>query len=347
MSTAEDAKKAMLKKTPPPKKLEASDFLSFGITLANMGTYGNSTCGLAKGRIYRLAGRESTGKTFVCRGILAEAVRNQSFKDYQLIYDDIEHGAMMDTLKFFGQPLVDRMVAPSYNAKTKEPIYSSNTSDLFGGIRKMLDKGKKFIYVADSLDALEGVGENKMTDAKAKAYSQELRKLLDPLMATGSILILISQARANMGTGPFAKQDISAGGRALTHYPSASFWMSKFRTITKTYKEKKYPIGVEIMMHIQKNRISGLDRRVKFKLYNSYGIDDIGSNTTYLIEHGHWIKNQEGIVTAPEFDHVGTEVQLVSKIETNNNQRELQLLVSKVWRQIEAACTPKRIPRYS
>ena len=349
---------AMTAKIPAEPKLTNRDYLSTGVTLIDLSLRGSSGGGIRKGRVYRLNGRPSGGKTFVGRTILAEAAQSKWFQDYELIYDDVERGALMDTQKFFGQKLVDRLRAPGYTNKGRA-IYSTNTDDFYNRVSKKLSTGKRIIWIEDSLDALEGIGENKMTDNKAKIHSQRLRRLMDPLEETGSILVLVSQARANVGASMFEDEDITAGGRALEHYPSADIRLRKAKAIRKTLNKTKYSIGSIIRANVSKNRISGKNHTVYFPFFPEYGIDDIGANINYLQANKHWKTGKTDddddeddgtdnkAITAPEFKFEGPKDRLIIKIETEGLQKELQILTAKVWKEIEIALQPQRLPRYS
>lgn len=326
---------------PEPRLLDR-DFLSWSLTLLNLASYGRTHGGIAKGHIYHVAGKASSGKTFLCGSVLAEAAQSPAFDDYELIYDDVEEGALMDVNYFFGKKLANRIVPPAYTKK-KDPIYSRTVSDFLGSLAKKLEAGKKVIWVEDSLDALDSPDTTKMTDNKAKSYSQGFRRLLDPLKRTGSILILVSQVRMDMRS-PWGG-DLITGGRALEHYPTLSVKLQKVKTLKKLHKGKKYVVGSLVSAHVTKNRISGLDRTIYFPFCPDYGIDDIGANVDFLTSSHHW-KKTKGMISAPEFSFEGSRNSLIASIEQQGAQRELQVLTGKVWNEIQKALRWERKPRY-
>lgn len=359
MNAADQAKKMLTTKLQEPKTLKPEDFVSTGITPMNLAISGRISGGLAKGRIYHIAGRSSGGKTFLCRGILAEAALNKNFADYELCYDDVERGALMDDAKFFGKAFMQRLTSPAVSKKGM-PIHSRTVSDFLTRLRKRLDAGKPVIWIEDSLDSLVPDRESKMGDGKAKAYSQELRKLIDPIAATGSILVLTSQARANMNAmSLFDDQDIISGGRALEHYPTLSIILRKSRTLRKPHKGVKYIVGHMVKALIKKNRVSGKDRIVYFPFNPDYGIDDLGACVEYLIQVKHWrpIKDSDSedednqnkevkAIKATEFNFEGDKEKLIQKIETESLQQELRVLTGKIWKGIDNALRIERKPRY-
>lgn len=348
MSDVEKAKKAMAAKPAPERPLTNSDFLSMGLTLGNLSAYGRIHGGFVKGRIYRVIGKSQSAKTFFCKTILAEASINPAFADYELIYDDIERGGeLINTNKFFGSRLESRMSPPA-RTKEKAPLYTRTIDDFYRRINARLDKGKKFIWIPDSLDGLVGANETKMGDGKAKMHSNELRKLIEGMKNTGSILILVQHAKVNM-TSMWGGH-ITTGGASPEFYSTLDVWLSKVETIKrnlgKKYQNLEEPIGVKIQCHIKKNRVNGTDRSFEFPLYYSYGIDDIGSCVDWLILTGHWPKAEKGIITADEFGFEGSASALIKKIEADNLKRELQVLTGKVWKEIDDLLALKRPPRF-
>lgn len=359
----EVAKKAMAAKPAPAPIIQNSDFLSMGLTLGNLSAYGRINGGLVKGHIYRLIGKSGTAKTMMAKTILAEAAISPNFSDYELIYDDIERGGvLLSTVKFFGQRLHQRMSPPAREAKTKKPLYTRNTSDFYRRVNARLAKGKKFIWIPDSLDGLNADTETKMSDGKAKMHSNELRKLIEGIQNTGSIIILVQHAKVNM-TSMWGGH-ITTGGASPEFYSTLDIWLSKMDTIKRSlgakYNNAEEPIGVNIQCHIKKNRINGTDRTFEFPLYYSYGIDDIGSCVNWLVKIGHWSKGaddsepvepkkkrKKGIIIAEEFGFEGTETQLIKDIEAKDAKRELMVLVGKVWKEIDDLLAVKRKPRFS
>lgn len=323
---------------------EDSQFLSTGITCLDLACYGQIGKGFKKGHIYRIAGKSSSGKTFMGRTILAEAANNENFDGYELIYDDVERGALMDTAKYFGQKLTDRLIPPA--RKGKEPVYSYTIADFYKSLRAKLDKGKSLVWIEDSMDSLASADEkeNKMSDGKAKVNSQELRKIIEPLEKTGSILVLVSQAHVDMRS--MFGGDLAAGGRALEFYSTLDIWLNVAKRTKKKYKGVDYHAGSIISARVKKNRLSGRDRTVYFPFDPDFGIDDIGANVDFLRRSKHWTSG-EGSIDAPEFDFNGTRRDLIKQIETDGSAHSLKILVAQVWKEIQDALTEERQPRYS
>ncbi len=327
----------MAAKPEQPKPPDAREYLSWGLTLLNLACYGRTSWGLRKGRVYRLAGASSSGKTFLARMVLAEAARNPFFKDHALVYGDEEGGALMDTERYFGKALAGRM----------EDVKSLTIDGFYDNLLTRLEKGRPVVWVEDSMDALLPVAESKMGDGKAKYNAQNLRKVMDPLEATGSILIMVSQAHVDLKAQ--IPMEVASGGRALEFYSTLDVWLKKGPAVKKSYKGKEYNVGSTVRMRVMKNRLSGLDRTVYVPFSPSYGFDDVRANIDYLIGVSGvsgWKKNQAGTLTAAEFNYEGPVDPLIDKIEEEGREGELAKLVMRVWKEIEVNLFKERKPKY-
>jgi recombination protein RecA len=346
MASSDSARRArQVLQTPPA--VEASpqpeDFLSTGLTLVNLACYGHAYGGVAKGHIYRVWGRSSSGKTFLCRQILAEAARSQYFDDYDLVYDDVEYGALMDTEKFFGKRLVSRLVAPARFKESHLPAYSRTLAEFYDRLARRLEAGRPCVWVLDSIDALKPDNLTKMGDGKAKANNQGLRSVLDLLKATKSILILVNQAHADLGS--VFKGDTTSGGRALEFYPTLDLRLRVVGGVRRTFKGNEFKVGSLIAASVVKNRISGNNWTVYFPFDPKYGLDDIGANLDFLIKYGRWDRTK-GVITATDFALKGDRWEVIREIERQELEQELRVLTAKTWHDIDAALTVERKPAY-
>jgi RecA/RadA recombinase len=353
-----DLKDKLIKKKRR-KKLTPASFLSSGSTLLNLACSGKYYGAFIKGKYYYLVGDSSSGKTFLSLTCLAEASINPNFDKYRFIHDDVEGGALMSIEKFFGKEVARRIEPPAW--ENGEPVSSSTIEDAYYNIDDALNEGKPFIYILDSMDGLSSKAEQdkfeetkkahrkgKTTagsygDGKAKKNSTNLRKLLKPLRQSGSILILISQTRDNLGIG-FNKKSRS-GGHALTFYACLEIWSSIGERITKIVKGKTRQLGISCVCRVKKNRIQGKDRKIKMPIYHSFGIDDVGSCIDYLLDEGHW-KQRGNMIIAPEFKMKCTKEKLIRYIGIKELEKDLRMIVSDVWHEIEEACAVKRKRRY-
>ena len=347
--------------------IKKEDYLSTGSTLLNLACSGMPDCGLAKGLYFWMVGDSSSGKTFLMLTCLAEAARNPNWSNYDLIFDDVEGGALMDMEKFFGKKMASRVLPPKRDTAGL-PIYSDSAEDFYFGLDNRLNaveagKAKPFLYLLDSMDALttkyEGAkfDEKKKADktgkkppgeygdGKAKINSTWIRTVVRRLRDTRCTLIILSQTRDNIGGGMFDPKSTSAGGRALKFYATWQLWSSPGQSITKVVNGQKRQLGMTSRISIKKNRLTGKEWTVEVPIYHSYGIDDIGSCFDFLVKEKAWSET-DGALKAPLFDFSGKREALIKKIETECLHLDLIEEVTDVWRSIEEACQVSRKARY-
>jgi len=338
------------------------DFLSTGSTLLNLACTGFPNRGFVKGRYYFIVGDSTSGKTWLSLTCLAEASINPNFKDYRFIYDNAEDGALMDIEKFFGKRVAQRLEPP--RTYKNESVFSNNIEDFYFNMDDAIKEGHPFIYILDSMDSLSSEAEgdkfdsNKKAsragkdskgsygDGKAKVNSSMLRRVIGKrLKETGSILIVINQTRAKINAMPFESSKTYSGGYALKFYSTLQIISSVAGQITKVVKGKKRQIGTNCKIRVKKNRVTGRDRSVTIPIYQSYGIDDIGSCVDYMLDEGDWTKKANEI-NAKGLGIKGSRNKVIKLIEQQGLEKDLRELVGDVWTEIEEACVLRRGKRY-
>ncbi len=332
---------------------------------------GNPDGGYKEGKIESVIGDSDAGKTVLVMTGLAHATNEPVFDDYRIIFDDAEEADSFDHKKLFGKKFADRLEPPGYDKKG-EP-QNSETVEMFSDhIHDACDEaekegGKPFIYVLDSLDAIDSDKEiqreldnrdarkkenlSKIKDSyggsKQKYMSKFFRQTRTRLKNTHSFLIIICQTRDNLVARSFVKQRV-AGGRARKFYSSIESWLAHIKPITKTIAGIKYPIGVETRIKIAKNNFIGKNGELNLSIYPSYGVDDISSCIDYLVECGHW-KQPKGStkIKAKEFGLDATSLKIVEFIEKKEGRdRKLFNLCSKVYLGIEDRLALVRKPKF-
>lgn len=352
--TTENVKKALIKKRKPWVP-DWKNALSSGSTLVNLAMTSRPGVAFTPGAFYLLVGDSKSGKTFIALNALAEASIHPAYKNHRLIYDAPERGARMDVEAFFGKALAERL----------EWKYSQTVEDFYYELDDLFKAGVPFLYVEDSetsldsKDAEEKFQEQKTAyrkgkevagsygDGKAKKHSANLRQVISKLELSGSMLFLISQTRDNIGFGAQYNPKTRAGGRALTFYASSEIWTSVKGSLTKTVRGKTRKIGNILQVKVKKNRDTGREPDVEIHHYPSVGFDDLGSCIAYLLEEKHWAKGEKGSkITASEFNFTGSIEELVKKVEEEDKEGQLRLLVNDVWQDIEEQCSITRKSRY-
>lgn len=335
--------------------------LSTGSTLLNLGLTDDPFFGLFSGHYYFFVGDSSSGKTWLTINILAEAAYNPAFKKYRLIHDNVEDGALMNIARYYGKETERRIEPPAFSEGL--PVYSETVEDFYYNLDDAIEKNVPFIYLLDSQDALTSVASNEkfsdqkkkrrrgqevtgsFGDGKPKIHSENIRRVLSKIKKSGSILIVISQTRDNLGFG-FEKKTRS-GGRALKFYATTEIWTS----VKKKHKKEvrggtKIQTGIDCKIDLKKNRITGDECSVTIPIMNDMGVDDIASMVDYLIETEHWDLTGKTI-TADEFDFAGSRTKLLRFIEEEEELPMLQQIVGQVWNEIKAEAKPQRRSRYA
>lgn len=341
------------------------DLLSSGSTTLNLACSGSPFGAFLKGMYYFFVGDSTSGKTFLTMSCCAEASTNKHFKDYRFIVDQPERGCLMNVSKLFGSEVNKRLEPPAWekDGKLKRPVFSTTIEEFYFHVDDAVKQGKPFIYILDSMDCLSSEAEfdkfeekknayragktvsGSYGDGKAKKNSEGLRKVLSGIERTGSILIIISQTRDNLGPGYKAKT--RAGGHALRFYSTVELWSSVAGKIKKTIKGKDRTIGTSVKVKVEKNRLTGKLHEIFMDIYPSYGIDDIGSCIDYLIAEKWWNKTKgKQTFEAKEFKFSGTREKLIQKIEEEGLVKDLQSLVGQCWTEIEEDCALKRKSKY-
>jgi hypothetical protein len=105
---------------------------------------------------------------------------------------------------------------------------------------------------------------------------------------------------------------------------------------------------MNVIAQVKKNRITGKigkERAALIPIYNSYGIDDVGSMVDFMIaESGFKLlkkkdeKNRKRYRLPEGIDFAGTRGEIIKFIEENDAVSVLQDMVAKVWHEIEEEC---------
>jgi len=363
-SRTDELKEAITAKRPRRKPvIEDSDRLKTGSTLLDLAISGNRGGGFAKGKYFWMVGDSSSGKTFLTLTCMAEASINKNFDDYRFIYDNVEDGALMDMDKYFGRRMADRLEAPATDKGS--PKYSNTIEDFYYNLDDAFADGRPFIYLLDSMDSLDSkysekkfqegkkatrggkVAKGDYGDGKAKINSTRIKKVVNQLTASGSILIVLSQTRDNINAGMFEEQQTHAGGKALKFYSTVQLWSSVGKKEKRTVADKDLQVGVTCRVKIKKNRISGKDRTVEFPIYYDTGIDDVGGMIDWLTTYKFWKKAGGCIDPSPDFDCGPLRrADLISHIEDEDLREELEIITEEAWANVEARVAVKRKSKY-
>lgn len=340
-----------------------SKLLSCGCSMYNLAGSGSVEGFFATGKFYNVIGDSHAGKSLLALTTLAEAANNPIFKDYLLIYDDIEAASEFDLVQMFGPKTAKRIIPPPPLdvKRTKEQMEaiswkedsegeeSAFIEDVMAQIQDLLDKGIKVVYVMDSLDHLTSLDEivlehknhiahmkgNKVSGSYGMGIPKKLSKFFrttkHSVKQTESIIIIVSQTRDDINPMTMATKTRS-GGRALKFASTIECWLA----CIKKNKDSKYKrtVSTETRMKVTKSKLTGKIREAECTLYYDYGMDNTQSMLDFLIRNKFWPKTSQ-TVNAKDFDVKMTEKKLLRYIEDNDLETELENIVQQKWDEIE------------
>jgi hypothetical protein len=310
-----------------------------------------------RGRIGRLSGTEDTGKTVCVLTAAAEMAHDSRFDNWEIIFDEPEESNAWD-MSDFGK-LAARMQPPepgrTVTRKNEDgkkfempQPHSFYAEEFYFSLFKRLDSGKQCLYMLDSLDALKSLAsmekfethmkqmaagdelDGVMTDGKAKLHSQNLPIVKSLLKQTQSVLLLISQARDDVGS-PIAGAMSTSGGRGLKHNACYHIWLKKKQELMRSIEGVNRRVGMLVTVKVDKNHATGKHMQFDMPFYYGYGIDDERTSIIWLIENKVWTKNDAGAVDTNGF----TPVRLNEKNKPilPNEKALAEMLRRPEWRE--------------
>ena len=330
--------------------------LSTGSTILNVHLTDDPRYGLAKGTFHHFVGASGSGKTFLTLTCFAEASISKTFNDYRLIFDNAENGALMDFDRFFGTKAAHRI----------EEVNSDRVEEFYDRCYKLMDRGDRFVMVVDSHDALSSSEEMALMskhrkaraegktesgsygDGKAKKNSVNLRGLVRDIRKSGSIVIMISQERDNIGFDAMFNPNTVSGGRALKFYSHTQIWMRNKGKIKKTVRGKARTLGQNTGVKITKNRFTGIESDTcLIPILWSMGIDDAGGIFDYLLAEKVFSGSGKSFRLSDkqrDIQFSGSRDKAIKLIE--NHPEEFRDLVGETYRAVKRDCVVDRVRRY-
>jgi len=204
--------------------------------------------GLVRGKIYEIAGRESTGKTTLCTEI-AKQIQRQLKK--AVVYLDFEHS-------------YDVAYAAAMGLEVDDPdaFIFDQPNSLEDGLkvgRRLIETGKVGAVVVDSVAGMSPKSEIKVNKKgeessapaqQAQAFGPEIRKYISLLANTNTIGLFVNQTRVKFAT--WGKSGTTTpGGSALKFFASGR--MMLFCRRSKVHPED----GKRTKICIWKNKTLG------------------------------------------------------------------------------------------
>lgn len=206
--------------------------------------------GAPRGRILHLSGDFGTGKTVLCQSLMKSTQR----EDGRIVYFNVENKYDPDWFRKTG---VDVSKITVVQGNIAESVFD-------GAI--LCVKDNVDLVVIDSAAALLPIAEDEdpmsqqSIGQQPRAISKGLRKMIEPLSQSKSLVIFTNQLRSNIGG---FGGDINPGGKALKFYASICLNVRRGEWLTKTNSR----IGFEMIISSVKNQLAPPWKEVKVPFY--------------------------------------------------------------------------------
>jgi len=346
------------KEKPDNRKME---FIPTGSTLLNLALSDRTDGGWLQGSIANIIGDSHAGKSILALTTFADTAHDKRFNKFSLIYDDAEEANSFNMTQLFGSKTADRLEPPVWD-DNDNPFYSETIEDFEEFVCEL--SKRQFIYILDSFDSISSEGDDRkdrkrMSDrrkgvegagdyamAKQKAAGRVLRKVKKKMKALNSWCGIVSQTRDKIGA--MFEKNTRSGGRALKFYACHEVWLSVGKKIQSGVTGRP-SIGVQCIIKIKKNKVTGKERRIEIPIYPSYGIDDYASCFDFLVKEKVFKKipkSKSYNVDALGIDN-RTKKGVIEACEDMPEVYEaLKKVTGETWKGIEDSLKLDRKPKY-
>ncbi len=245
--------------------------------------------GLPRGRTCEIFGPESSGKTTLCLGLIAETQK----KGGTAVFIDVEHALDPRYAKVLGVDLENLMISQPDNGEDALNITES-----------LIRSGAIDVVVIDSVAALISKQElsGQMGDAtvgsQARLMSQAMRRLTAAISKTQCVCLFTNQIREKIGV-MFGSPETQPGGRALKFFSSIRMDIRRIGAIKDTTGKV---IGNRTRLKVVKNKVASPFTQCEFDIMYDEGISKTGSILDLGVEHkilekkGSWISYKGKLV---------------------------------------------------
>jgi len=228
--------------------------------------------GFPRGRVIEIFGPESSGKTTLALGAIAQPQKAGG----SAAFIDAEHA-------------LDIVYAEKLGVKIEDLLVSQpDTGEQALEVTEMLVRsGAVDIVTIDSVAALvpraeiEGEMGDSLPGLQARLMSQALRKLTAAISKSMTTVVFINQIRMKIGV-MFGNPETTTGGNALKFYSSMRFDIRRIENL----KENQETIGGRVRVKVVKNKVAPPFKQAEFDIYFNEGISRVGEIVDLGVEKG-------------------------------------------------------------
>jgi recombination protein RecA len=278
--------------------------------------------GLPRGRVVEVYGPESSGKTTLTLGVIAQAQK----RGLQCAFIDAEHALDINYAGNLGVQVSDLLISQPDNGEQGLEICDS-----------LVRSGAVDVIVIDSVAALtpkaelEGEMGDSLPGLQARLMSQALRKLTSSIKTNNTLVIFINQLRMKIGV-MFGSPETTTGGNALKFYASVRIDIRR----TGSVKKGDEAVGNEVKVKIVKNKMAPPFRLAEFDIMFGTGINREGEVLDLAVANG--LVEKSGAWYAYKGEKIGQ-----GREKSSDFLRETPKLFIEIDKLIRDKLMPKRV----
>ncbi len=343
------------------KKEVPVEFLDSGSTMLNLALSGKGKLGgWARGRIVNIVALGSAGKSLAALEASAlfhytmegnESVNFPKVEKPIVIYNNTESVMDFPVAGMYGQGFVDGITWK--NIPTIE-----ETGRDFTNLVINLKKGESLLYIIDSWDALksennldEFLDSAKKNKKEKTGYNLDKQKygtqqffpnICSVMDGKDATLMIISQVRDIIGA-TFGPKQTRTGGKALDFYTHQVAWFRQTKKMKKVFRGREKIYGTRVEVDVKRSKVAIPYRKAEFDILFNHGFDDIASMLAWYFGPEKKISKEDIDIFSVDYGREKTNRKdIISFIEDNNLEGELQAIVEEEWIEIENAIKPIR-----
>ena len=314
--------------------------------------------GIPGGILVEIYGPSGMGKTAVA----VEIGSNAQSKGGTVRFNDPEGRLDRDYAQYYGLSLQDKDYLKS---RTVEAAME----DIEKWMNQKLSNDFVHVYVCDSLAALSTAQEmgdsgDKVGAARAKMFSQWLRKLAGMISDQNRLVVCTNQIRQNVQIGPIrtGPAEITGGGEAIKFYsslrlrigPQAGGHKINIQRTVRGHQVEKV-VGIRSNITVVKSSVDDPYREAPIVIMFKLGLDNVRANLEYCQDFyelkTEMVDGKEVKEKTKKFwigDKTYAMLQPAIKyVEDNNLEKELAEQTISLFKEVEAAFETPRKPRTS